>query len=138
MHKPFYIFFGFIFLILGFLGLVLPGLPGTPFFLLSAYLFSKSSKRLHKWLTSLPYVGDVIINWERHRAISRKSKWQSLIILVVAVGYTLIFSDLSAGVKLTISGVVLMVLSFIWTRSDGPNRNEESKYEKTSTNSFSC
>ena len=55
-------------------GVVLPLLPATPFVLLSAYCFARSSPRLHGWLLAHKLFGPLIRNWEQHRAISPRAK----------------------------------------------------------------
>ncbi len=50
--KTFYIVIGFIALILGSVGAILPILPTVPFFMIATFAFAKSSKRLHTWFTS--------------------------------------------------------------------------------------
>ena len=65
---------GGFFLGLGLLGVVLPVLPTTPFLLLAAGCFARSSPRLHRWLLDHPVFGPPIRNWEDNGAISRKAK----------------------------------------------------------------
>lgn len=50
MIKYIYIALGFLTLTIGLLGIVTPGLPTTPFILLTGFLFAKSSPRLHQKL----------------------------------------------------------------------------------------
>jgi uncharacterized membrane protein YbaN (DUF454 family) len=45
---------------IGVLGIVLPGLPATPFLLLAAYCFARSFPRLHVWFTTHPWFGPYI------------------------------------------------------------------------------
>ena len=63
--KILFIIFGIISFILGAIGVVLPILPTTPFLLLSAFLFSKSSDRFHEYLiqTTLyhKYINEMVI-----------------------------------------------------------------------------
>jgi uncharacterized protein len=66
--------FGWIGLMLGVTGVFLPLLPATPFLLIAAYGFARSSPRIHKWLIEHPYLGSLIENWRKHGAISRRDK----------------------------------------------------------------
>jgi uncharacterized membrane protein YbaN (DUF454 family) len=61
-------------LALGGLGVALPLLPTTPFVLLAAYCFARSSRKLHDWLLDNRTFGKAIRDWRAHRAISRRSK----------------------------------------------------------------
>ena len=63
---------------LGILGLALPLLPTTPFMLLAAGCFAKSSPRLHGWLIHHRIFGPAIRNWQVNRAISTKAKRMAL------------------------------------------------------------
>ena len=80
---------GFISLALGGLGVLLPLLPTTPFVLVAAVAFAKSSNRLHRWLLDHNMFGPLIENWRRDGAISRSAKIVSILsmvaILVVSV-----------------------------------------------------
>ncbi len=65
--KILFIIFGIISFILGAIGVVLPILPTTPFLLLSAFLFSKSSDRFHEYLIQTKlyqkYINEMVI-WD--------------------------------------------------------------------------
>lgn len=56
------------------LGLVLPLLPTTPFVLVAAFAFARSSPRFHRWLLAHRIFGPIIVNWREHGAISRRAK----------------------------------------------------------------
>ena len=59
----------------GLIGVVLPGLPTTPFVLLAAACFAKASPRLHRWLTQHRYLGPMVRDWEAHRSLPLRVKW---------------------------------------------------------------
>ena len=107
---------GWISLALGFVGIFLPLLPTTPFVLLSAYCFSKSSKRLHHWLVHQPTMGPLIQNWEQYGSISRKAKVMATVLMVSLFSFSLSYLSLpilAKGLLILIGG---SVLCFIWTR----------------------
>ena len=64
----------YVFTGLAFLGVAVPGLPTFPFLLLAAWAAARGSKRLHHWLYEHPRFGAALIDWERERAVSRRSK----------------------------------------------------------------
>jgi uncharacterized protein len=76
---------GLFFTGLGFAGLVLPLLPGTPFFLLAAYSFARSSPRLLAWLLSLPKVGPALQSYRAGLGIPRRVKWIAAVMASTAV-----------------------------------------------------
>jgi uncharacterized membrane protein YbaN (DUF454 family) len=77
---------GFLFLGLATLGLVLPVLPTTPYLLLSAWLFARSSEKWHRWLLANAVFGPMIRNWEQERCISCRTKIAALTLMVVVGG----------------------------------------------------
>lgn len=78
MTRPVWLAIGFLALGLGAAGAVLPLLPATPFLLVAAFAFARSSPRVHDWLIGHERFGPLIENWRRHGAISRRTKIISL------------------------------------------------------------
>ncbi|GBF26072.1 inner membrane protein YbaN [bacterium MnTg02] len=72
-------------LVLGIIGIVVPLLPTTPFILLSAFAFERSSDRLHNWLMAHPRFGPSIESWRRYGAISRRAKKLALIAMLAVL-----------------------------------------------------
>jgi hypothetical protein len=72
---------GLLSLIIGIIGIVIPILPTTPFFLLAAYLFVRSSQRLYRWLLTHKIFGNYIRNYIQHKSISRGVKAFTLVLL---------------------------------------------------------
>lgn len=79
---------GTVSLILGAIGVVLPGLPTTPFVLLAAACYAKASPRLHAWLLHHRFTGPMLRDWETHHSLSRRTK-------AVAVGSMLVMVSIS-------------------------------------------
>lgn len=61
-------------LLLGAAGAILPVLPTTPFVVLAAFAYGKSSCRIRKWLADHQLFGSAIRQWEEHGAIQRRHK----------------------------------------------------------------
>lgn len=104
---------------LGAAGAVLPLLPTTPFLLLAAYAFARSSKRLHDWLLAHRQFGPLIRNWQRHGAIDRRSKWLAVLVMVATLTLSLVLR-LDLRLVLVQGVVMLAAASFILSRPDGP------------------
>ena len=80
LYKP----LGFLFLGLALLGVVLPMLPGTPFALLSAWFFARSSEKWHRWLLQSSLFGPTLRSWEQQRCIPRRVKLVALVAMLGA------------------------------------------------------
>lgn len=85
------IFLGFLTLVLGVIGIFLPLLPTTPFLLLSAYFFSKSSDKFYNLLLSNKYIGKYITDFREGNGITRMTKISSLVTMWLAVGSSVIW-----------------------------------------------
>ena len=118
--RTFLFIFGWISVLLGVIGAVLPIVPTTPFLILAAFCFSKSSPRVHLWLTSLPYFGDAIIDWERNRVIRPKAKAMSCVIVFLVIGSSVGFAKIHYGLKIMLVVIGISVMTFILTRKSAP------------------
>jgi uncharacterized membrane protein YbaN (DUF454 family) len=81
-----YLCLGIMFLGLGILGVLLPGLPTTPFMVLAAWAFARSSRRLHTWLTTHPVFGPPIRRWQAHHVISPPVKGVAITAMALSMG----------------------------------------------------
>jgi len=111
------IFLGTLALGLGILGIFVPGLPTTPFLLLTAGLYIRSSERLHRWVVSNPVLGKYITDFEEKKGLSRKQKaWSLLLMWVMILSSVLFFINstplriLVLALGLTGTGVMLLGL----------------------------
>ena len=74
----------YLFVGLAMVGVVVPGLPTFPFLLLAAWAAARGSKRLHDWLYEHPRFGAALIDWEREKAVSRRSKILAVVLMAAS------------------------------------------------------
>lgn len=91
MFRSLLIFAGTVSLLLGILGIFLPMLPTTPFLLLTAYCYSRSSKRFYQWLVSNRWFGEYLRNYREGRGIPMRNKILTLALLWLTIGSTTLF-----------------------------------------------
>lgn len=104
---------GLLFVGLAGLGVVLPGLPATPFVLMASYFFTRSSPRLHGWLRTSRVFGGLLQDWERHRGVRRSVKWTSYLLIPSVVALSMTFGGLPLWANVVIAilaGVGLLVV----------------------------
>jgi len=108
--------------IAGVIGVVLPLLPTTPFMLLAAFCFARSSPRLQAWIESHPTFGPTIENWRRYGSINPRAKY--LAVLLMAAAFVLSLAMHLPMWLLIAQGLILLLVgTFLLTRPDGPPPN---------------
>lgn len=85
LKKYLLVFSGLVSVALGVIGIIMPLVPTTPFMLLAAACFLKSSPRLHTWLTGHPLFGRYILSYQLYRAVSVRVKIATLIMLWASI-----------------------------------------------------
>jgi uncharacterized membrane protein YbaN (DUF454 family) len=110
---------GFVSLALGGLGIFVPLLPTTPLVLVAAFAFANSSETLHQWLLDHNVFGPLIVNWRRHRAISRGAKSMS-VLSMVAILLVSWLVDVPMPVIAVQAAVLGCAAAFILTRPSMP------------------
>lgn len=104
---------GSISLGLGLMGIVLPLLPTTPFLLLAAACYVRSSNRLYEWLISNKYFGSYIKNYRMGKGIPLKAKVMGVTVLWISMGFTIIFVVPLMAIKFVLFGIGLFFTWFI-------------------------
>ena len=90
---------------LGILGIFVPVLPTTPFLLLAAFSYARSSERFHQWLLGNHWFGQYIKNYQQGRGIPLRDKVLTLIVLWLTHGFTVLVAAPAWWVKLLLLAV---------------------------------
>lgn len=114
LRKALLIAAGSLSVALGILGIFLPLLPTTVFFLMAAACFMRSSDRLYNWLINHRWFGSYIRNYREHRAMTMEAKVSILVSLWITMLLTMIFALTSWWLRALLAviavGVTLHVL----------------------------
>ncbi len=120
---------GFASVGLGVAGIFLPVLPTTPFMLLAAACFARSSPRFHRWLLAHRTFGPIVGEWERHRAIPWRAKLWAIGLMSSTLAASIVFFVKNPWVQggLAAMGVALAVWLYRIPSRDRPERRQDSR-----------
>lgn len=116
MRRSLNFILGLCCLLLAAIGVLLPLLPTTPFVLLAAFFFSRSSPRFHALLLNHRLFGAIIRDWENYGVIPLRVKLFSSSMMLVMVSYPVFFQPLPLWVDVSAVVTVLIALVYIWSR----------------------
>lgn len=104
---------GWLAIVLGTLGIVLPLLPTTPFVLLAAWCFARSSPRFHHWLLWRSPFGRYLRHWQRHRAMPPGAKGRAIAVMLVTFGVSIGLVNI-LWVRVMLSVMLCILLLMMW------------------------
>ncbi len=101
---------------LAYLGVILPGLPTTPWVLLASWCFARSSPRLRAWLRRSPVFGALLCDWDEHRGIRPRVKAVAAVLIVTVVTASVLSGRLPVWARWVVAGAAgcgLCVVLFV-------------------------
>lgn len=101
-------------LVLASLGVILPGLPTTPFVLLASYGLMRTSRRWHQWLLDSRLFGGVLRDWHLHRGIGARVRVKALSLLAIVVGVTCFWPTTPLAMKSIVLIGGLLGGAYVW------------------------
>ncbi len=103
--------------LIGIIGIILPLLPATPFFLLATYFYSKSSPKFYNFITTHEIAGPMIKNWQEKKIIPIKIKILSIASILFAVFYKIMPLEINEQLKWCILALLSLVILYILSRN---------------------
>ncbi|AIR67533.1 DUF454 family protein [Cedecea neteri] len=113
MKRLILLIIGWLAVVLATLGVILPLLPTTPFLLLAAWCFARSSPRFHHWLLYRSWFGSYLRHWQTHRAMPRGAKPKAILFILVTFALSLWLVKL-VWVRLLLLVILCALLVFMW------------------------
>ncbi|MCA9271236.1 MAG: YbaN family protein [Planctomycetales bacterium] len=102
-----------VFFVVGLVGVVLPGLPTTPFLLLTSYFLVRSSPRLNDRLLRARFFGPILADWQHRGGVQTHVKIKAIALVIGAVGAAVYFTGWSlplTPISLGLAGAGLVVI----------------------------
>ena len=106
------------------LGVFLPVMPSTVFFLGAAACYARGSERFYRWLVTHPQIGPTVREWQRYRSIPWRTKIYAIVLMSLTLGSSIVFfvRPLWLQVSLAIFGVGLAIYLYRIPSRDRPPR----------------
>ena len=109
-----------LFVILGFIGAILPGMPTTVFLILAAWAASKGWPQMDNWLLNHPKYGSTLRDWRAHGTVPRKAKWLASIMMLIS-GIIMLFTTAPLAVK-PFTNITILIVAICLLRLPEPDQ----------------
>ncbi|TLX47507.1 DUF454 domain-containing protein [Pseudoalteromonas phenolica] len=106
---------GYLFVALGVIGIILPIMPTTVFFILALACFSNTSPKLAKWLLCHPRFGCSLRQWQTHKIIPLKAKIFASTSMAISYAILIVLSP-AAWLACVVGSIKIAVVSYIFSR----------------------
>ena len=121
LFKIIWISLGCLFVGLGAVGAVVPGMPTTIFLVLAAACFIRSSQKLYDWLITNKTFGPYLKDYREGKGIPLKAKVTALTLIVIFVGYAVFFAIQITEIRILVGLVGVMGFWFVYFKVPAAN-----------------
>ncbi|GAB6071253.1 DUF454 family protein [Thiomicrorhabdus hydrogeniphila] len=115
-----YFVLGVLSFITGLIGIVLPILPTTPFMILAAACFAKSSPRFHQALLNNRWIGQDLKRWEQEHTMLRITKVRATWVIVLMFSLSIAILIGRPWLQLMLICIAIILLFFMWRIAEAP------------------
>ena len=125
LNKLFFFALGWLCVVAGVVGIFLPILPTTPFLLVAAWAFAKSSPRFQYWLESHQTLGPYIYDWRHYGVVPIRAKILAISMMTLSFSWLVFLSGASTTVVVVVGLTMAGVATFLLTRpSSSPEMSD--------------
>ena len=114
IQKNLLILLGWLFVLLGAIGVLVPILPTTPFLILALALFAKSSPKFHQMLLDNRWLGKILRQWEEEKTVSRQIKIRASLLIFVSFSISIYWVREVFLLQWMLLAIAITLLFFIW------------------------
>lgn len=113
MMRMLFFSIGTVFLIIGLVGVFLPVLPTTPFILVTAACYARSSPRFYHWLMNHKVFGPYLRAWRDEKRIPLRAKILAFTMITVSITICIVFIIPVPAVKILLAVIAISVMIYI-------------------------
>ena len=124
VKRQMYLILGAVFFITGLVGVVLPILPTTPFMILAAGCFAKSSPRFHQALLNNRWIGTDLQRWEDQRTMLRATKKRATVVVLLMFSISIGILHERVELQIMLVCIAATLLFFLWRVAEQPQTLE--------------
>ncbi len=105
---------GSLALLLGIIGVFLPGLPTTPFILLAAACYARASEPFYRWLIANPTFGPLIVEWRRHHSIPFRVKLVAVTLMSLTICVSIWTFSALPWLQVLLAVIGIVTSAWLW------------------------
>jgi uncharacterized membrane protein YbaN (DUF454 family) len=113
LSKPFLIILGWLFILFGVIGVFLPLMPTTIFFILAAWCFSRSSEKFYNRLINHQRFGKIILDYHEKKGMPARSKAIAITMMLLTITISAIFFTQEIYIRIILFFIALGVSIYI-------------------------